>query len=692
MADESDDDCICLDDAPISQQAKKPSSVISSTKKASQWVSSSFDGFDVFTTASQRTKPSQHEEAANGQSNKNRTLKRPHSAVLNGDDDFFMGRAVSRRANKLPETNLWSDKYTPQSQADLAVHKKKIADVEQWLREHLDRKKTSPILLLTGPAGVGKTATVRVLAKELKCELHEWTNPLASDASETFMGENDWKSGSRIEAGISKSQLSQFQEFLLRANKYNTLDIFGGGIMTRRVILVEDFPNIFYRDPGSLHDLLRRYVQIGGSPLIFIVSDSTSGESNERLLFPKDIQAGLGIENISFNPIAMTSMTKILNKVATTESERGSHKFTVPSKTVIESIAMASAGDIRGAINALQFACLKDTGDLASLSSQRNKTKVSKKPSAGSKKTSKSSFSKSRSFQKDEELMSIGGRDTSLFLFRALGKILYCKRDEPSVETESAVTLPRHLSQCYRDPLQVHPEDVVEKSHLSGDFFGAYLHQNYMEFFSNIEDVVSASEYLSDADYLTIDWASRSALQEYAASVATRGIMFSNSSRARHKDGGGGGLGWKPLHKPQWYTTSRQARGNSETARFLFRSYRTPPVVLQTEIIPYISLINTTLHDPGQISFMQEICRFSRSQMARYENLDEKDVDLEDSDGLHASLMPLDKDQCAPKASCTGNRQSDAADTDDVISNSQSNLKASQEEEEEDFVIEDYDD
>ena len=50
-------------------------------------------------------------------------------------------------------------------------------------------------------------------------------------------------------------------------------------------------------------------------------------------------------------------------------------------------------------------------------------------------------------------------------------------------------------------------KEVVDKSHLSGDFFGAYLHQNYVEFFSNIDDIVSASEYISDADYLTIDWA-----------------------------------------------------------------------------------------------------------------------------------------------------------------------------------------
>ena len=55
---------------------------------------------------------------------------------------------------------------------------------------------------------------------------------------------------------------------------------------------------MFYKDASLFHDLLRKYVQVGGNPLIFIVSDSTKGESNERLLFPKDIQQQLAIENI----------------------------------------------------------------------------------------------------------------------------------------------------------------------------------------------------------------------------------------------------------------------------------------------------------------------------------------------------------------------------------------------------------
>lgn len=48
---------------------------------------------------------------------------------------------------------------------------------------------------------------------------------------------------------------------------------------------------------------------------------------------------------------------------------------------------------------------------------------------------------------------------------------------------------------------------VVERSHMSAEFFNLYLHQNYLDFFSEVEDVARASEYLSDADFFTGDWA-----------------------------------------------------------------------------------------------------------------------------------------------------------------------------------------
>lgn len=41
---------------------------------------------------------------------------------------------------------------------------------------------------------------------------------------------------------------------------------------------------------------------------------------------------------------------------------------------------------------------------------------------------------------------------------------------------------------------------------MSGEFFNLYLHQNYVDLFSDVEDVARASEYLSDADFLTAEW------------------------------------------------------------------------------------------------------------------------------------------------------------------------------------------
>ena len=42
---------------------------------------------------------------------------------------------------------------------------------------------------------------------------------------------------------------------------------------------------------------------------------------------------------------------------------------------------------------------------------------------------------------------------------------------------------------------------------MSAEFFNLYLHQNYLDFFSTVEDVARASEYLSDADFFTGEWA-----------------------------------------------------------------------------------------------------------------------------------------------------------------------------------------
>lgn len=52
-------------------------------------------------------------------------------------------------------------------------------------------------------------------------------------------------------------------------------------------------------------------------------------------------------------------------------------------------------------------------------------------------------------------------------------------------------------------------QEVVEKTQVSGDYFNTFLHQNYLEFLSTVEDVERFLEYLSDADTLSSQYTVR---------------------------------------------------------------------------------------------------------------------------------------------------------------------------------------
>lgn len=522
-----------------------------SSGKLRSWVQPSFG--EIFGGSGLNTLPS-----TKGFSGESKSKARPSIAEVGGKKQRKRkgepqtsnpepGVFSSRRGSQDNQDEPWVDVHAPQTQAELAVHKKKVEEVESWLKVHLDlksSKKGGALLLLTGPSGCGKTATVHVLAKDACCHIQEWTNPTTAEYRTDDSFRESFNPASRFNIFHSSSQTAAFQEFLLRANKYNRLQMSGDDeAQERKIILVEDFPNQFYRQPGCLHDILRRFVRTGRCPLVFIVSDSLSGDTSSRLLFPKGVQEELSIHNISFNPVAPTSMMKVLSRIATAEASKSAGRISVPDKAALEQLCSGSSGDIRSAVNSLQFSCFTDFSLEKSLWASK-KGKSASKPSARPKGRGRSA----KSTDVPEESPAIGGKDASLFLFRALGKILYCKRE--SCETGDVPKLPAHLSQHQRDKLLVDPELVIERSHMSGEFFNLYLHQNYIDFFSDVEDVARASEYLSDADFLTAEWTSRSTMLEYGSSVATRGLIYSNSARARaaHQSS----VGFKPLHKPHW--------------------------------------------------------------------------------------------------------------------------------------------
>lgn len=672
-----------------------------SSTKVTDWVAPAFDDFSSNTAITTITASSL---SLNNSSHRRKYL--PSTLESNRLSARKRGRLTLEQTygletskEHLSDNEPWVDKYKPETQHELAVHKKKIEEVETWLKAQVlevKPKQGGSILLITGPPGCGKTTTIKILSKELGIQVQEWVNPILPDFQK-----DDYKELLNLESKFSvvpyQSQIAVFNDFLLRATKYSKLQMLGDDLTTdKKIILVEDLPNQFYRDSNALHEVLRKYVQIGRCPLVFIVSDSVSGDSNQRLLFPKNIQEECSVSTISFNPVAPTIMMKFLNRIVTIEASKNGEKISVPNKTCLELLCQGCSGDIRSAINSLQFSSSKGENKLWS-----KKKRMSLKSDAAISKSKQKK--KNNSTLENQEIQAIGGKDVSLFLFRALGKILYCKR-APLTESDSP-RLPPHLLEHDRDTLLVQPEEIVEMSHMPGDFFNLYLHQNYIDFFTEVDDLVRASEFLSFADILGGNWNARSLLRDYSTSVATRGVMHANKSRGfAHCQGGASSF--RPLHKPQWFLIHKKYRENCLAARALFLDFCLPALCLQTQLLPYLALLTIPMRNKAQISFIQDIGRlplkrnFGRLKM---EALTDRELGLIDPDSgdefLHSGGQPAQDAQGHPAQT--------AADPETwslpLSQNSGSDLPASQpqpfsskvdmeeEEEEEEIIIEDYD-
>ncbi|KAF6126792.1 RAD17 checkpoint clamp loader component [Phyllostomus discolor] len=516
-----------------------------SSTKVTDWVDPSFDDFSentsisAITATSLSVNNSSYRRKSVPSTLESSTFPTRKRGTLSSSEQIY---ALENSKKNLSENEPWVDKYKPETQHELAVHKKKIEEVETWLKaEVLERqtKQGGSILLITGPPGCGKTTTIKILSKEHGIQVQEWINPVLPQFQKDDFKEIMFNHESSFHVFPYQSQMAVFKEFLLRATKYNKLQMVGDDLRTdKKIILVEDLPNQFYRDSHTLHEVLRTYVQIGRCPLIFIISDSLSGDNNQRLLFPKEIQEECAISNISFNPVAPTIMMKFLNRIVTIEANKNGGNITVPDKTSLELLCQGCSGDIRSAINSLQFSSSKGAS---------------------------------------------------------------------STELESP-RLPSHLSEHERDTLLVHPEEVVEMSHMPEELFNLYLHQNYVDFFAEVDDLVRASELLSFADIISGDWNTRSLLREYSTSIATRGVIHSNRARGfAHCQGGGSSF--RPLHKPQWILINRKYRENCLAAKALFSDFCLPALCLQTQLLPYLALLTIPMRNQAQISFIQDIGR-----------------------------------------------------------------------------------
>lgn len=415
-----------------------------------------------------------------------------------------------------PTSELWTDKYFPRRSCDLAVHNKKVAEVQLWLSAAQSAAGSSPphhrLVVLAGPPGCGKSATLRVLAQEAGMRLVEWSDTSGQGVARYRESESVFNT--RHEFGTEyTSQLDQFEEFLNSA-RYPPLSVLGGGNRSgsrsrkgaEALVVLEDLPSTKEYsserewDVGGskqerLREVLRTFVTTTSQPAALILSDAADKASAlkqmENLLGPQLCASPL-VELIVFNPASATGLRRALTAVATAEGIQ-------PPGNLLQEIADASNGDIRHAILTFQFQSVPDSSLKGASSAKGSAAKLSDDDAGSKRKKSKEGKGKDKketSKNPKAHKSSSGGaaamgadRDVFLSHFRVLGKLLYAHRQECAPAAGHT-----------RPPLSFSPEDILNCSGLSTDGAAAFLQYHCVDFFTKSDEVSDALSTLSDAD------------------------------------------------------------------------------------------------------------------------------------------------------------------------------------------------
>ncbi|RDX92318.1 Cell cycle checkpoint protein RAD17, partial [Mucuna pruriens] len=506
-------------------------------------------------------------------------LSKLHEIDLFGDDfnEVFTGSKVSAGKQRSYAGDLWIDKYKPHSLEELAVHKKKVEEVMMWFEERLKPSKgvySNNVLVISGQAGVGKSAAIHVIASHLGAVVCGWNTP-----TPVIWQEHLYNSGTGTQY---TSKLDEFESFVDRVRKYGLLlSSHTGESKPSIILLIDDLPltngkSAFGRLKNCLH-LLVSSTQIPTAILFTDYGNADSADYNARCL--DELKLSLessGACKVAFNPITVNTMKKILFRICQMEQCDVSGEY-------VDLIAKTSGGDIRHAITSLQFFCLKPN----LVHSLAPSTCTPGAFKEGSDKPVRSDDGYSLHF----------GRDETLSLFHALGKFLHNKR-ETEVATEydqDGFLIRERLS---RLPLKMDvPEKILCQAHVQPGPVADFLHENVLDFLNDeaIDDAWTLTSYLGDADILIAKHRgmvcsyneAESVLQSAAASIAVRGVLFGNSHPLSSR--------WHAIRRPKLWQVEKTSLYKNEVDRLRipackrFSSYHMS--IMATEYMPMLKLL-----------------------------------------------------------------------------------------------------
>ena len=206
------------------------------------------------------------------------------------------------------QEQIWVQKYAPKEERDIVGNPSAVQSINEYLMRFGKNDASSKAIILLGPPGTGKTATVYVMASKYDYDLLEIN---ASDVrNEAIINRN---------IGIAAMKKSI-------KNKKGT------------IILVDEVDGISgVQDRGGIGALLK-IIKDTQNPIILTANDLSDKKFNTLKR---------NIKEIKFKSIQKTTLLKVLQKICKLEHIEYDDK-------VLEQISENAKGDLRAAINDLQ--------------------------------------------------------------------------------------------------------------------------------------------------------------------------------------------------------------------------------------------------------------------------------------------------------------------------------------------------